>query len=435
MEDLSDQVAAFYDQNAGTEWSRMERHPTEYKVTLRLLSEHLPPPPARILDCGGGPGRYAIELARRGYDVVLFDLSDGNLRLADAKAGAAGITLAGIEQGTALDLSRFPAESFDAVLLMGPLYHLLKLDQRRRAVIEAKRVLRSGGKLFATFIGRYAAHMDAAVTDPLWVLRDPDQAEEILTTGRLLPRESNGTEFVSYFAHPDEVEDLFWEQGLAVQGTWGVEGLIGQAEASVNALEPEAFNRWLAINYRVSTESCLRGACEHMLVISIKPAWKTALKKIVRVLKDNNVIYTIVGGASVALNGVRIPVRDVDIEMDADSAYRFQELFIEQAIEPVSYRASENYRSHFGRFEIDGIGVEVMGDLQRKADAGWVNTWALTRHPVNLEGEQVDVSWLEEETLAYIRRGRLERAAQCLPHCDPSRLLELMRRQRPVQVL
>lgn len=433
MGDISDQVAEFYNQNAEHEWRRMERHPTEFGVTMRLLSEHLPPPPARILDCGGGPGRYAIELARKGYEVTLFDLSDGNLRLAEAKAGAAGVALAGIEQGTALDLGRFPAEGFDAVLLMGPLYHLLELNQRQRAVAEAKHVLRSGGKLMAAFISRYAAHIDAAINDPLWVVRDPDQAEEVLTTGRLLPREEE-PKFISYFAHPDEVESLFWEQGLEVQGIWGVEGLVGRAETSVNALEAEAFDRWLSINYGVSSDASLRGACEHMLVISVKPAWKMALKQITKVLKENNLNYTVVGGASIALNGVRLPVRDVDIEMDVASAYRFQELFTDRVVDPVSYRGSEKYRSHLGRFAFDGVVVEVMGDTQRKTDTGWVNTWALTRHPVNIDGELVEVSWLEEETLAYIRRGRLERAAKCLPNCDSSRLLELMRRQRPTQV-
>jgi len=57
----------------------MGRHRTEFAVTMRALADHLPPPPARVLDCGGGPGRYAIELARQGYEVTLFDLSAGCL--------------------------------------------------------------------------------------------------------------------------------------------------------------------------------------------------------------------------------------------------------------------------------------------------------------------------------------------------------------------
>ncbi len=80
-------VEAFYDRDAEHEWERGDRHRTEFAVTLRALAEHLPPPPARILDCGGGPGRFSIELARQGYDVTLFDLSAGNLALARAKGG------------------------------------------------------------------------------------------------------------------------------------------------------------------------------------------------------------------------------------------------------------------------------------------------------------------------------------------------------------
>ena len=114
-------IERYYDEQVQREWERMERHRTEFAVTMRALVEYLPPAPARVLDCGGGPGRYAIELARRGYEVTLFDLSAGNLRMAQGKAEEAGVALAGCEQGTATDLSRFPDDAFDAVLLMGPL--------------------------------------------------------------------------------------------------------------------------------------------------------------------------------------------------------------------------------------------------------------------------------------------------------------------------
>ncbi len=92
------------------------------------------------------------------------------------------------EQGTALDLSRFPDHSFDAVLLMGPLYHLLTEAERRTALAEARRVLRSGGPLFAAFITRWAAHRDAAMGYPDEAVRLPGLYEEIEQSGRLPPR-------------------------------------------------------------------------------------------------------------------------------------------------------------------------------------------------------------------------------------------------------
>ncbi|MDP9311783.1 MAG: class I SAM-dependent methyltransferase, partial [Chloroflexota bacterium] len=60
-------VEHFYNTNAHAEWMRLDRHRTEFAVTLRALAEFLPPPPATLLDVGGGPGRYAITLARQGY--------------------------------------------------------------------------------------------------------------------------------------------------------------------------------------------------------------------------------------------------------------------------------------------------------------------------------------------------------------------------------
>ena len=87
------------------------------------------------------------------------------------------------------------------------------------------------------------------------------------------------------------------------------------------------------------------------------------------------------------------------------------------------------------RFDFDGVAVEIMGDMHRREVGEWVLTAAMTETTVDLDGVPVCVSWLEEETLAYIRRGRLNRAAQCLPHCDQHRLLALLRREQDIGVL
>ena len=204
----SEAIRALYDQQPEREWERMERHRTEFAVTMRALAKHLPLPPAQVLDCGSGPGRYAIELARRGYKVTLFDLSTGCLQMAREKAVEAGMTLAGYEQGTATDLTRFPDASFDAILLMGPLYHLLDEAERRQAVAEGHRVLKPGGLLFAAFISRYATLRWAAAHEPTWPLEHPELTEMILTTGALPPRGESDAEFVAHFAHPTEVVPL-----------------------------------------------------------------------------------------------------------------------------------------------------------------------------------------------------------------------------------
>jgi ubiquinone/menaquinone biosynthesis C-methylase UbiE len=428
-------IELLYDQQPERKWERLERHRTEFAVTMQALSEHLPSPPARVLDCGGGPGRYAIELARRGYEATLFDLSAACLRLAEKKAAEAGVTLAGYEQGTATDLSRFPDASFDAVLLMGPLYHLLEEDERRQTLAEAHRVLKPGGLLFTAFISRYAALRWAAAHEPSWILEHPELAEMILTTGVLPPRGESNAEFVAYFAHSTEVAPVLRNVGFEIVTILGVEGLVSMVEDGVNALFGEAWETWVDLNYRIAADPSIHGCVEHLLVVAVKPLWRTVLRRIARRLDEIGVTYKVVGGAAAALHGVPVSVRDLDLETDAEDAYRFQNIFADYVVEPVILRENKVYRSHFGLFDFDGVAVEVIGDLHRWEGENWVPTAATTETTIDLDGVPVCVSWLEEETLAYIRRGRLDRAAQCLPHCDQDRLLALLRGEEAVGVL
>ena len=107
-----DKIEQFYDGAVQREWERLDRHRMEFAITLRALADHLPPPPATILDIGGGPGRYSIALAQRGYTVTLLDLSQVQLDWARAKAAEAGVALADYVHGAAerlLYVGRKPA--------------------------------------------------------------------------------------------------------------------------------------------------------------------------------------------------------------------------------------------------------------------------------------------------------------------------------------
>ncbi|HGY08577.1 MAG TPA: class I SAM-dependent methyltransferase [Oceanithermus profundus] len=261
------EVEAFYDASAEAEWSRLERHRTEFAVTLRALEEHLPPPPAAVLDVGGGPGRYAIELTRRGYRVTLVDLSAANLELARAKANEAGIELEDVIQANALDLGGLADAAYDAVLLMGPLYHLTDEDARRLAVRQARRKLRAGGVIFAAFIARFAPMRDLAARDPGWAEGRWDYLERLLQTG---VHDSGEGFTVAYFAHPDEIEPLMEAEGFATLGVLGCEGVVAGHEDKINALAGEAWARWVDLNYRLGQDPALWGASDHLLYVGRK---------------------------------------------------------------------------------------------------------------------------------------------------------------------
>ncbi len=258
-------VESFYDAYAQNEWERAERHPTEFAVTRLAMAEYLPPPPARVLDCGGGPGRYAIHLAGLGYPVTLFDLSAGNLALAREKARAAGVTLEGYIRGNALDLGQFGDDSFAAVLLLGPLYHLTHAEERCQALREATRVLRPGGMLLAGFITIFAPFRDAISKGYL-----KDYAADPAGTLKMLETQVNpsGSGFTdAWFTRPEEVLPLMESAGLRTLALLAAEGLCAGHEQNIKTLDQDAFDFWARLNYRFSREPSLLGAADHMLYV------------------------------------------------------------------------------------------------------------------------------------------------------------------------
>lgn len=264
-------VQNFYDENVQNEWDRLGvRHRTEFAVTMRALREFLPPAPACVIDIGGGPGRYALSLAEAGYGVTLVDLSEGNVAFAREKANEMGVRLEGIFQKNALDLSDFPSKSFEAALLMGPLYHLQKESERLQALSEARKLLKPGGLIFASFISRFAAFQDAASKGFAWILERPEVTEKLLTTGINAGEVDGFTD--AYFAHPDEVIPLCEAAGFETIIRIGCEGMAGGHEAYINSLQGRDFEIWADLNYRIGKDPAAIGASEHILYVGRKRA-------------------------------------------------------------------------------------------------------------------------------------------------------------------
>ena len=257
-------VQAYYDQNADAEWTRADRHRTEFSVALRVVRRHLAPPPATVLDIGSGPGRYSIVLAHQGYRVTLCDLSPVCLALAQKKARAAGVSLDDVICANAVDLSVIRSARFDGVLLMGPLYHLLTEQARLSAIKEARRVLKPHGVLFATFITRFAIFRDAAIKDPESVIKDVAETEQLLATG---VNSRDGVFTDAYFAHPDEIIPIMEGAGLHTLGLYALEGVVAGHEQRVSELSGLAWEYWVDLNYRMSQEPSLRGAADHLMYV------------------------------------------------------------------------------------------------------------------------------------------------------------------------
>jgi len=215
---------------ASGDWERLKRPDDgflEYAVTRKMLSKYLKPK-SRILDIGGGPGRYAMWLAKHGHRVVLADLSPELLKIARAKIDEAGVS-ANVEEiieADACDLSHWKDNSFDAVLSLGPFYHLIDADDREKALAELRRVLKPQGVAFVALIPRYSFLRHALeVPDLRHNLTQPGFVARVLEQ-RVFINDIPGHFTNGYGVIPEEVPAYFRQHGFTMQALLSAQGIV-----------------------------------------------------------------------------------------------------------------------------------------------------------------------------------------------------------------
>lgn len=203
----------------GAERDRLEGWSLERVRTEELLDRSLPSLPARVLDVGGGAGRYASLLGAQGYDVVLLDPVELHVQQA-----AEDIVSFGVERGDARALPH-PDASFDAVLMLGPLYHLTERADRVSALGEGIRVLRPGGVIGAAAISRAASLLDGFAREFHHDERFRAGVEQTLATGQHRnPARSPGWFTTAYFHRRSDLQAEVEDAGATNVQVYGVEG-------------------------------------------------------------------------------------------------------------------------------------------------------------------------------------------------------------------
>jgi SAM-dependent methyltransferase len=150
-------ISAYYDSDPDRETRRLEQHQLEYDLTWRYLEKYLPSQ-GSILEVGAATGNYTLPLAKRGYTVTAVDMSAALLEECRRRLAAEGLEKqVRLLVADARDLGDVAENGFDAVLLMGPLYHLVEEADRKMALKAAFERLRSGGFIFSAFISRYGS--------------------------------------------------------------------------------------------------------------------------------------------------------------------------------------------------------------------------------------------------------------------------------------
>jgi ubiquinone/menaquinone biosynthesis C-methylase UbiE len=262
---LDPDIQAHYD--TGVERPRLQRDATlELVRSLELLERYLPPPPAALLDAGGGPGVYSGWLASKGYAVRLIDPVPRHVEEARVLAQEHFFEAS---VGDARQLNAADA-AYAAVLLMGPLYHLVERTERLAALREARRVLKPGGRAIVVGISRFASLLDGVRFGWLEDRRFRAMVEHDLRTGQHHnPDPEHRPEWftTAYFHRPDELVDEVAEADLQVEAVLGIEG-PGWLIWKERWADPRLRAHLLDAARAVEQEPSLLGASAHLMVVA-----------------------------------------------------------------------------------------------------------------------------------------------------------------------
>lgn len=262
------EVQKHYDANPLREWNRLQKeHPYEKYITLKVMERYIQPGDS-ILDIGGGPGHYAVHFSRKGHAVALVDLSGENVKFARQKARQYKTSIQA-RQGNALDLSEYEDHSFDVVFLMGPLYHLLDEKDRRRAIDEARRVLKPNGYLFASFILMYGGVIYGLRQFRKSILIPEERSHfDVVLHNRSLSFDAFTQ---SYMTTVKDAKALFAERdGWRIETVFSQEGVLAPYKYLLAEAPYKERMAWYEFGYQICENEDYLSHGEHLMIVSRK---------------------------------------------------------------------------------------------------------------------------------------------------------------------
>lgn len=263
---------SYYDSFGAGEWQRLEANPVgrlEFESTCPYLDRFLPET-GRVLDAGGGPGRYAVWLAERGYEVTHCDLSGEQVRLARNRVAERGLSArVDHEQADVRDLP-YETSEFDAVCCLGgPLSHVLDPGERSRSIGELKRVATANGPVCVSVMGRLACLREIVQR---WLPEEHGLLDSIAETGDytydLLAEHGDGEGWAEcHFFRAAELEAALEAEELTVEALVGLEGLASVAQEQLAEAPDEAVESVLTVTEKLREDPAVVDASEHILAI------------------------------------------------------------------------------------------------------------------------------------------------------------------------
>lgn len=243
----------------------------EYEMTMKILKKYLPSK-ATILDLGGAAGTYTIPLAKKGYEMYLADLSEKLINQAKEQIEKENIEkVKSCDIVNAIDLSIYENEQSDVVLLFGPLYHLLTIEEREKSIKEINRVLKKGGLVFASFIPYLAGSI--AIIDRY--IRHPEQVDinslvKVFNTGEFNNTSNKGFQEGSYIKS-EEIVKLFENNNFEKEDILSIRGFGYEKEEKLyNIKDKEMFKTIIELIQATANQKEIIETCGHAMYIGSK---------------------------------------------------------------------------------------------------------------------------------------------------------------------
>ena len=264
------EVKNYYDENCQKEWERLDRHPFEFIFTTYMMDKYIHDGD-KVLDIGGGPGRYSIYYALKNCDVTLVDLSKGNIDLARQKAKENHVSFPMIV-GNCLDIDTMDIGTYDHVFLMGPLYHLVDENERKKAVKLAMDRLKPGGFFYCSFILDFAGIIYDLKNGPGFLVEDLGRK----STKKLIDSIVTGSEYTgpaftsACFFNQRKIEPFMKQFGLEKLHLFGQEGILALKENQVKGFPKEEYDLWIETAKRFLDIPEFLAFSEHAMYIGRK---------------------------------------------------------------------------------------------------------------------------------------------------------------------
>jgi SAM-dependent methyltransferase len=268
MEAHERKVASYYDTDIfEAELVRLTRDcPVERAITERWLAR-LVPAGAQVAEVGVGAGLYSELLARKGCRLHLVDVSARLLETATERLRAAGLDsfIAASSRESATRLVSLADRAFDAVLLLGPLYHLCAPEARAQAVAESARILKPGGLLFAAGSNRLAYLRDLLRESPRAVVERRSFHKQFLRDGNLDPQHAPPIGF-AHLSTCAGFRALFADR-FAEVALIGVESFSNAWQPALNDLASAETDAWLDLIETTGQTPEGLGLSDHFLYV------------------------------------------------------------------------------------------------------------------------------------------------------------------------